>query len=137
MDKALLEELQHIVESDTEQITQKSTNRLLLASMVSVVNTVNQMVTKLDHLTDSLSDQVNAVSNQADECGELFATKDDIRRIEANLAFRAGKFVAEKPRTAAVIFLLLVIITNTWFVSDFRHWVLVLLGLPTSLLQTP
>lgn len=137
MDKALLEELQHIIETNGDGITQKSTNRLLLASMVSVVTAINDMRTKLDALADTLGDQVAAVNSQEEECAGKFANKEDLEKIEGNLAIQVGQFVSEKPKTAFAIFVILVIIANTWFVSDFRHWLLFVLGLPTNLLQAP
>ena len=137
MDKALLEELQHIIETNGDGITQKSTNRLLLASMVSVVTALNDMRCKIDTLTETIGDQGTTVTNQEEECLDRFATKDDLRKVENNLAIRAGHFVAERPKIAFIIFVILGILANTWFISDFRQWVLFALGVPINLLQVP
>jgi hypothetical protein len=137
MEKALLEELQNIVNADTEQITQRSTNRLLLASMVSLVSVVNDMHCKIDSLTMSMGEHVSIDSDQFEDCERMFATVEEVKKLQTNLAIRAGQFVAERPKTAVVIFVVAVILANAWFVSDYRHLIFHLLGLPTTLLQAP
>ena len=120
---------------DVDSLTMDEIKAVLLASTVSVVNTVNQMAKKIDVLTDSIGDQVKTVNNQADECKERFATKEDIRHIAGNLTFRAGKFISNKSRLVSVIFIIAMVLANARFVSNYRHLILYALGLTSTILQ--
>jgi len=109
-DNAILEEFQDILDDDDIKIPPKATNRLLLAGILSLKNQV----------TDLKQTQI--------DCAKSIA--DAMKPIKKNPMFILGDFIQRHPKTAASLLAFLLMLSNIWFIDDFRVAVLTWLKVP-------
>jgi hypothetical protein len=109
-DKAILEELQDILNDDNVKIPSIATNRLLLAGILSLKNQVSELnQTQLD-------------------CAD--AIKKALEPVKKNPAFILGEFIYNHPKASVAILAFFLFLSNIWFIDDFRIAVLTWLKVP-------
>ena len=109
-DNAILEEFQDILDDDDIKIPPKATNRLLLAGILSLKNQV----------TDLKQTQI--------DCAKSIA--DAMKPIKKNPSIILGEFIQIHPKTAVSIFIVGLLLSNIWFIDEFRIAVLTWLKVP-------
>lgn len=63
----------------------------------------------------------------------LYLIVEELNVIRSNFFFRLAKFIQQNPRTAGILFAVILVTINLWFVSGFRRPLLIWLGIPSDL----
>ena len=130
MNGEMLDELRRIA-SGENPIPQKQANRLLIAAMVGVVeeftNLRKDLVDSRKIVADALKveQEINRAEHQE--------IKNALAGVNLNPAIILGAWVKQHPKAAAAAFLVLFVLLNMWFVSDFRGPLLEAVGFPSPL----
>jgi len=127
---------------------QKSVNQLLLASLVSLMQAVTEIDRKIDAIRD-VSQEVASLRNEVREnyvkkadirCSGCTAS-EDIKVIRGNLAYKVGDFVMSKPKAAASIMVIVVLVSLIILgyadAQAIRLLIAHTIGVPDELLVTP
>lgn len=109
MPDSIVDQISAILE-ENGTVTEKTRNRLLLMAVREILEKVEQI------------DSLDASSKAQDKRIEVLERKSIILWAEKH------------PKAAAVILVCSLIAINLWFVSDFRKFLLVIVGLPPDLI---
>ena len=112
-DMGVLEELQDLLDDDG--LPAKATNRLLLAGILSLKNQV----------TDIKQTQI--------DCAKTI--KDALEPVKKNPAIVIGDFIRQHPKISTGMLLFFLVLSNIWFIDDFRIGVLTWLKIPPFLIN--
>lgn len=150
MSKEVLEELRAIVGQD-EAIPQRQVSRLVIAGMIEIAdalsgtnNAIHIYIEETRQMTSDLKEDnriINERLNNLEETVKCFVADNTVRMtgLEANILVRLGKFIKDNPKTtrviAAISAVIVLLLSNMWFISGFRRAIMLWLGIPKEIVD--
>jgi len=109
--------IQELLDSD-DDVPQKVVNKVVLAALGEIKSELQ----RLTAIEESRKTEVNYEHGRFKE------------RIETLEQKNVVMWVQEHPKGFSILVVAVLVLLNLWFVSDFRHAILPLLGLPANLI---
>ncbi len=113
-DRAILEELKEIAESE-DPIPTKQMNKLLLAGMLSI------------------SQSIETLRTTQESCAKMIT--DALKPIKKNPMVAVGDFIIAHPKTTLMLSIGFLVLSNIWFIDEVRYMVLVWLKVPEAIIK--
>lgn len=138
----MLDELSKLA-SQPGTIDNNTAMRLLLSAQRETQQTLKKMMEEQEAVRKETSDYrdkyVDERSQQAVLMQALIVKVEklasSIESIIANPVVKMGSFAKDNPKMATFFLILFLIVANLWFISGFRHAVLMTLGVPEEIIQ--
>lgn len=111
----LLKELKEMSENEEKAIPTKTMNRLILTAMVE------------------LYEKIESIKVSQNQCTETIV--EAIKPIKKNPLYILGEHIQRNPKFFVMLFVLILLLSNLWFIDEIRYQVLLLLKVPEGIIK--
>jgi len=138
MNGKILDELRELAAADN--ITTKSALRLMCTVQAGFAETIIAMDQRTEAAEEERAELKRSLEKLAENSDAQMANINELKeqlekKVLGNPLVIFGNFMTEHPKIVASLFVLLVILSNLWFVSGFRRAILLLLKVPPEIIE--
>lgn len=134
----MLDELRKLA-AEEKTVPTKVYLRMFSAAMADIIDKQNTLDKRVETLEESMStrddNMKGCIKSVQDDVAELRKQYNDSNGLSKNPMIVAGRFIRNYPKLFSFLMVLLVILSNVWFISGFRRAVLLLLHVPSEIVN--
>ena len=115
---------------DTEHINLVDANRMQSYQLNQMGKILDTRISQVGNTLTEMNGRLDCLEKKSDEQGEILTNL-----CLPNPVISIGCWIKNHPKISGAVFVLFMILMNIWFIPEFRHIVLVMLGVPGEVID--